>query len=72
MEQPLTHAKLQAMSDVMEAAWGICHKSTPESKVMQEHLASESGVGAAEGDSTDLCFVWSVLSRPYGTRVEIP
>ena len=48
VEQPLTHAKLQAMSDVMEAAWGICHKSTPESKVMQEHLASESGVGAAE------------------------
>ena len=48
VEEPLTHAKLQAMSDVMEAAWGICHKSTPESKVMQEHLASESGVGAAE------------------------
>ena len=48
VEQPPTHGKLEAMGDVIEAVWGICHKSTPESKVMQEHLASESGVGAAE------------------------
>ena len=48
VEQPPTHGKLEAMGDVIEAVWGICHKSMPESKVIQEHLASESGVGAAE------------------------
>ena len=48
VEQPLTHGKLEAMGDVIEAVWGICHKSMPESKIIQEHLASESGVAVAE------------------------
>ena len=46
--QPLTSGSLEAMGDVMEALIGICHNSCPYSQVIQEHLASESGVAVAE------------------------
>ena len=46
--QPLTSGSLEAMGDFMEALIGICHNSCPYSQVIQEHLASESGVAVAE------------------------
>ena len=36
------------MGEAMSAVSRICHKSCPQSKVMQEHSPSKSGVAATE------------------------